>query len=247
MKAILLAIALGMSLAACEAPSGASARSTPLPQPSGWKAVLIAGDDHEPAFNNAVDAMAAKLASFGISPASISVLKASAHDDHGATKSNIRRAFAELRPAPTDGCFVFVTSHGGEGRGLALVSEGVFLSPVELASLLDNSCASRPTVVVASGCYAGAFTEGAAMPAANRVILAAARRDRPSFGCDAGLRYTVFDQCVLEGMERGITWLDLMDRARRCVAARERSLADRPSYPQLSAGSGVGGLRVFTP
>jgi hypothetical protein len=248
MKAVLLAIALGMSLAACEASSDASAKSAALPQPSGWKAVLIAGDDREPAFDNAVDAMAAKLASFGVSPASISVLKASAHDDHhGATQANIRRAFAELRPAPTDGCFVFVTSHGGEGRGLALARERVFLSPAGLASLLDGSCGSRPTVVVASGCYAGTFTEGPVMPAANRVILAAARRDRPSFGCDAGLRYTVFDQCVLDGMERGITWLDLMDRTRRCVTARERTMSDRPSYPQLSMGAAAAGLKVFMP
>jgi len=247
MKKVLLALLLGISLAACEAPPDASARSAPLPQPSGWKAVLIAGDDHEPAFDNAVDAMAAKLASFGVPRASISVLKSSAYDDHGATLANIRRAFAELRPAPTEGCFVFVTSHGGEGRGLALVREGAFLSPAGLASLLNSSCGSRPTVVVASGCYAGTFTEGSVMPAANRVILAAARRDRPSFGCDAGLRYTVFDQCVLEGMERGITWLDLMDRARRCVTARERTMADRPSYPQLSIGAAATRLKVFMP
>jgi hypothetical protein len=247
MKEILLALALGFSLAACEAPSDAAAKPPPdMPQPVGWKAVLIAGDDHEPAFDNAVDAMAAKLTSYGVPRSSISVLKASAYDAHGATQANVRRTFAELHPAPSEGCFVFITSHGGEGRGLVLVRDGVFITPAELASLLSGSCGNRPTVVVASGCYAGIFAQDHSVPAPNRVILMAARADRPSFGCDAGLRYTVFDQCMLDNMERGMTWSDVMSRARACVTARERAMADRPSYPQLSVGAAAAGLRVFT-
>ena len=246
MRKILLVLALGFSVAACEAPSDAAAKPSDAPQPAGWKAVLIAGDDHEPAFDNAVDAMAEKLARFGVPRSDISVLKATADAGHAATQSNIRRAFAELRPGPADGCFVFITSHGGEGRGLVLVRDDAFLSPAELAGLLNGACGSRPAVVVASGCYSGIFA-AQGMPAANRAILTAARADRPSFGCNAGLRYTVFDQCVLDNMERGITWLDVMDRTRRCVSARERTLADRPSYPQLSVGYAATGLKVFTP
>jgi hypothetical protein len=247
MKHVLFALILGFSVAACEAPSEAATKAPPMPPPTGWKAVLVAGDDHEPAFDNAVDAMAGKLASFGVPRSSIALLKASAYNEHGATLANIRRAFTELHPGPTEGCFVFVTSHGGEGRGLALVRDGVFLSPSELASLLSRSCGARPTVVIASGCYAGSFAKGRTVPAANRAILTAAREDRPSFGCDAGLRYTVFDQCVLDNMERGITWSDVMGRTRQCVAARERTMGDRPSDPQLSVGSAVAGLKVFTP
>ncbi len=248
MKKILLALALGLSVAACEAPSDAAAKPpADTAQPAGWKAELSAGDDHEPAFDNAVDAMAAKLASFGVPRASISVLKASDYDAHGATQANIRRAFAELHPGPTDGCFVFITSHGGEGRGLVLVRDGLFITPAELAGLLNGSCGKRPTVVVASGCYAGIFAQGRTVPAPNRVILMAARSDRPSFGCDAGLRYTVFDQCVLDNMERGMTWGDVMNRTRQCVSARERSMGDTPSYPQISVGAAAAGLRVFTP
>ena len=40
-------------------------------QPKGWKVLLIAGDDQEPAFDNAVAAMAAKLASFGVPQANM--------------------------------------------------------------------------------------------------------------------------------------------------------------------------------
>ena len=222
-------------------------RLSTSPQPTGWKALLIAGDNQEPAFDNAVDAMAGKLASFGLKRSDISILKATAPDQRVATRSNISRAFAELHPAPTDGCFVFITSHGGEGRGLVLARDRAFLSPAELAGLLNSACGNRPTVVVASGCYSGSFAEGSAMPAANRAILTAARDDRPSFGCNAGLRYTVFDQCVLDSMEQGIRWVDLMGRARQCVTARERAMGTAASYPQLSMGPAAGGLKVFTP
>jgi hypothetical protein len=64
-----------------------------LPQPAAWKAVLIAGDAAEPAFDHAVEAMAAKLQGFGLRPQDIVTLRSPA-------------------PAPSDGCFVFITSHG---------------------------------------------------------------------------------------------------------------------------------------
>jgi Peptidase C13 family len=247
MKSILLALVLGGLLVAWGTPADVASAKPPQPQPTGWKVLLIAGDNREPAFDNAVDAMAGRLQSFGVRASNISILKATAADGHAATRLNIGRAFAELHPAPTEGCFVFVTSHGGEGRGLVLARDRAFLSPRELGGLLNSACGHRPTVVIASGCYSGSFAEGSAMPAANRAILTAARDDRPSFGCNAGLRYTVFDQCVLETMQRGIRWADLMGRIRRCVSARERAMGAAASDPQLSIGQAAGGLTVFTP
>jgi hypothetical protein len=96
-------------LAACA--SGARP-AAPLPQPTGWVAVLIAGDDQEPAFANAVDAMAEKLEGDGVDPKRITVLKAGAKGAAAATGSNIGRVFADLAPAEGEGCFVFMTSHG---------------------------------------------------------------------------------------------------------------------------------------
>ena len=78
---VLVAFALGLSLAAC-APMPPSPPSLPSPtvseaplaQPMSWKALLIAGDDAEPAFDNGVDAMAGKLEAFGVPPANITIL-----------------------------------------------------------------------------------------------------------------------------------------------------------------------------
>jgi len=85
------------------------------------------------------------------------------------------------------------------------------------------------------------------MPAPNRVILTAARDDRPSFGCNADRHYTVFDGCVLDNLERGAAWSAAMERIRHCVADNERALGIRSSSgPQLSIGAGAGKLLAFS-
>jgi hypothetical protein len=47
-------------------------------------------------------------------------------------------------------------------------------------------------------------------------------------------------------MESGIRWLELMARTRQCVSARERTMGDAASDPQLFMGRAAGGLKVFT-
>jgi hypothetical protein len=234
-------IAVALTLAACVASGGAA----DPPQPAGWKATLIAGDNHEAAFNNAVEAMAAKLASFGVPLTNVTVLEASAQDNSAATALNIRAALSGLKPGPGEGCFVYVTSHGAEGRGLAMVRAREFLTPEDLDRMLYQGCGDRPTVVIASGCFSGIFAE-APSAAPNRVVLTAARDDRPSFGCNARQQYTVFDRCTLQNIEAGLSWTAVMDRVRACVSQNEAALnVDAPSEPQLSVGVDEQSLRVF--
>jgi len=217
-------------------------------KPAAWKAVLIAGDDQERAFDDAVDAMAAKLHRFGVAGEDIAILKASAQGADAATGINIRQAFADLHPGPRDGCFVYITSHGAPGRGLVMRRARAFLSPTGLGFMLGGSCGNRPTVVIASGCYSGIFATQAPMPAPNRMILTAARDDRPSFGCNANLDYTFFDKCILDNLERGMDWRVVMDKTRACVSGNEWDLhVNAPSEPQLSIGATTAGLRAFTP
>jgi Peptidase C13 family len=228
MNRVLLTVGIALSFAFCgPAAAEPSATNPVLTQPTGWKAVLIAGDDREPAFDNAVDAIAQKLARFGVPRTNMTMLKATGSGKDAATLANVRDAFAKLAPARTDGCFVFVTSHGAQRRGLVLARDHSFLGPGELGALLDGACRERPTVVIASGCYSGSFAEGRSMPAANRTILTAARDDRTSFGCDAGRRFTVFDGCVLDSIDRGLTWLAVMTRTRGCVAKKRAGSRDQ--------------------
>jgi hypothetical protein len=255
---IALAMAGLLALAAC---SAGDLPAQPMPlrqpvvqaqppasdQPAGWKAVLIAGDDQEPAFDNAVEAMARKLGEFGVARDDITMLRAEGAEYQVSNVNNIRNAFASLDPAPGEGCFVFITSHGAPSRGLVMKRARAFLTPGGLSELLDQSCARHPTVVIASGCYSGIFAEEAPLVAPNRTILTAARRDRPSFGCNANLTYTVFDQCVLDNLERGVSWRAVMDRTRACVTGREAAMhVGAPSEPQLSVGTDETALRVFS-
>lgn len=235
----LLCLALG-ACATAEPPP------VPLPQPMGWKAVLIAGDSSEAAFDNAVDAMAEKLVGYGVQAGNIAVLKASATDGHAADRGNIFDAFDALAPAGNEGCFVFITSHGDGDRGLVMRAAQSFLGPDELDRLLDRRCGDRPTVVIASGCFSGVFAGGQSMPAANRTILTAARRDRTSFGCNAERQFTIFDECVLDGLDRGRPWQEVMEKTRDCVVRHEDEANVRPpSAPQMFIGRNVEGHLAF--
>ena len=158
-----LTLLIALLLAGC---ASQNEPAHPLPQPAAWKAVLIAGDDAEPAFDNAVDAMAAKLQGYGVQPQDIVTLKASASGALKATRANMEEAFSKLDLGPSDGCFVFITSHGFPRRGLVLKAVDGALSPRQLDGLLDRGCAENPTVVIASGCFSGIFASGWSMPAA---------------------------------------------------------------------------------
>jgi Peptidase C13 family len=220
----------------------------PLPQPTGWTAVLIAGDESAPAFDNAVDVMAETLESYGVDAKGIVTLKASAGGTAAATRSNIDRAFTNLAPAAGQGCFVFVTSHGDYGRGLVLAASRTNLAPGSLNDLLDRKCGDRPTVVIMSGCFSGIYASRHSMQAANRIILTAARDDRASFGCGAGSLFTVFDYCILTSIERSLSWQAVMGKTRGCVARyEEETHSHPPSSPQIFVGQAMELQTAFPP
>ena len=78
----------------------------------------------------------------------------------------------------------------------------------------------------------------------NRVILTAARGDRPSFGCQAHRTYNFFDECLLGVLPQSATWRAVFDGASRCVRRMERALGAQPSEPQAYFGATMAGLKV---
>jgi hypothetical protein len=106
---------------------------------------------------------------------------------------------------------------------------------------LTSGCGDAPTVVIISGCFSGSFTKSP-MARENRIVLTAAREDRPSFGCGAGSQYTFYDRCLLRAMDRAATWRAAYDNIRTCVSARESALRFRPSEPQAWFGDAVSKL-----
>jgi hypothetical protein len=100
-----------------------------------------------------------------------------------------------------------------------------------------------PTVVIVSACYSGSFAAGK-MARSNRILLTAARGDRPSFGCQAHRIYNFFDECLLGVLPQAATWRSVSDGADRCVQRMEHALGVRPSEPQAYFGGTVAALKV---
>jgi hypothetical protein len=230
-----------LALAALSCPGAAPAA------PARWQAVLAAGDGSLPVFDDATAAFARLLRRAGVPQTNIHRLSASAAGLRAglepATRSRLLRRIAGLPARPGERCLVFLTSHGERGAGLWLALSGEALHPDQLARALSDGCAAVPTVVIVSGCYTGAFAAGA-MRGPRRIILTAARADRPSFGCQAGRTYTFFDQCLLAALPGSASWRGVFGRTTRCVRSMEDRLRMGRSDPQDYFGPAVARLSV---
>ena len=215
--------------------------------PGGWQAVLVAGDNAQPVFDNATAALQRFLISTGVAAENIHRLSANADASdpsvEPATADRILRRIAGLRPRPGERCLVFITSHGQQAEGLYLARSGEVLQPAMLADALSAGCGAAPTVAILSGCYSGSFA-AYPMRAPNRVILTAARADRPSFGCQSDRTYTFYDQCLLAVLPRGGSWHAVYRDTSACVAGSEKTLGAAPSQPQAWFGKAVAKLTL---
>jgi hypothetical protein len=212
-----------------------------------WQVVLAAGDDAEPVFDNATRALSQRLAAAGVPAANIHRLSASPAElgagVEPALASVLLQRISTLPARPGDRCLIFLTSHGERGAGLWLARSNTALSPDELAQALSRGCAAVPTVVVVSACYSGGFAVGK-MAKRNRIVLTAARNDRPSFGCQVHRFYNFFDECLLGALPKSATWRAVADGSRKCVRRMEHALGEQPSEPQAYFGAVVAKLDV---
>ena len=209
-----------------------------------WRAVLVAGDTAQPVFDNAIRAVATWIGEHGIADADIHRLAASAGPRGGTEPATLRRVLgriAGLQSGPGDGCFIFITSHGGRGLGIYLSRKNEMLTPAALASALAQGCAGVPTVVIVSGCYSGSFAQPP-MAAPHRIVLTAARADRSSFGCAADRTYTDYDACLLGSLAHAPTWPAVFAETKDCVSRREHQLGELPSLPQAAFGAALRNL-----
>ncbi len=206
-----------------------------------WRAVLIAGDNNSPAFDNGVQSLREKLVAHGVT--NISVYSSNAAATAPAQLASVANVATALRTGGGDACLVFITSHGEE-KGFVLKTDRRLFDPGSLERLLSAGCGSVPTVVVVSACHSGTFlTPDMRKP--NRVILTAAAKDRSSFGCGAGDQYTYYDQCLLQQFDGARTWRDLAAATRTCVENQERRMGIRQSsLPQMFVGAQVEDLRL---
>jgi hypothetical protein len=229
----------------CVLMSQAVADATTATPAAMWQVVLAAGDDAEPVFDNATRALSQRLAVAGVPAANIHRLSASDAEVGAAVEpalaSVLLQRIGTLSARPGDRCLIFLTSHGERGAGLWLARSNTAVSPDELAQALSRGCAAVPTVVIVSACYSGSFATGK-MAKPNRIVLTAARNDRPSFGCQVHRVYNFFDECLLSALPKSATWRAVANGSRECVRRMERALGEQPSEPQAYFGAVVAKL-----
>jgi hypothetical protein len=160
-----------------------------------------------------------------------------------ATVEGLRRALARVgaRMDPAeDVLFLMLTSHGSDAPSLS-VSNGSWpleaLSGKALREALDAS-KIRWRVIVISACHSGAFVEPLADP--NTIVLAAAARDRSSFGCDDASDLTYFGQALIkDALPQADSLASAFERAKELIAKREQHDKLQASNPQAWYGTAI--------
>ncbi len=205
-----------------------------------WKSVFVSGDHSIANFDNGRKVLSEMFADLGADQENQIHFSAEAREIRNdvavATTANIENAFSRLNVNPeTDGCLVFMTSHGARGQGFYLSRSGI-LSPARFNQMVKAACKDAPTVVLISACFSGQFINDD-LKAPNRVIMTAARSDRSSFGCSADTTYTFWDQCLIENLPASHTWQELHGNVVACIEQREGQLGVLPSFPQAFFGA----------
>ncbi len=159
-----------------------------------------------------------------------------------ATRTNMLAAVRGVReridPA-RDVAFIYLASHGSPDAQLAtdLPGDAATLSPISagsVAAALARAGIYRRIIVI-SACFSGSWIP--ALASDDTIVIAAARRDRTSFGCDDTRRLTYFGQAFLEGSSATATSLrDTFETARKLVAHWEARERYTPSQPQVFVG-----------
>jgi hypothetical protein len=161
-----------------------------------------------------------------------------------ATVSNLRRALAGVaaRMNPDeDVLLLYVSAHGDEQFRLSAHQPPLRLAqlnPTALARTLQDA-GIRWKAVVVSACHAGGFIEP--LKDAGTLVIAAARADRSSFGCEHGRESTYFGNALFnEGLARTRSLTEAFRVARDAVAKQEAAERLTPSEPQIWVGEAIG-------
>jgi hypothetical protein len=150
---------------------------------------------------------------------------------------------AARRAAPDDLMVVHISTHGAPGLLASRIGkqQTTAITARSLAQRLAP-LSGHDTVVIVSACYSGSLI--GALRAPDRIVIAAARADRSSFGCAAGAQHTFFGNAELAAFaEPHRSLREVFDAMRRDIARMEHEQDYAPpSEPQVWVGSAIRGL-----
>ena len=150
---------------------------------------------------------------------------------------------AATRAAPDDLMVVHISTHGAPGLLASRIGhqQTTAITARSLAQRLAP-LSGHETVVIVSACYSGSLI--GALRAPDRIVIAAARADRSSFGCAADAQHTFFGSAELKAFAAPHRSLREVFNAMRLDVARMEQEQDYtpPSEPQVWVGSAVRSL-----
>jgi hypothetical protein len=134
---------------------------------------------------------------------------------------------------------LFMTSHGGPNAGMSLRDRermDYTLSPSNLRSALDKAGIKKRVLILAA-CYSGQFVP-VFRNDPNTIVITAASKDQPSFGCQPERDWTYFgDAFFNRALRAGGGLVPAFQRARKQIAQWESADGSEPSDPQLYVGA----------
>jgi phosphoglycolate phosphatase-like HAD superfamily hydrolase len=156
-----------------------------------------------------------------------------------ATLDNLEQALAQVGKVmdrKRDTLFLFLTSHGLKDL-FAVVMRGLRLeplTPMRLRAMLDNAGIENRVIVV-SACHSGSFLPALSGP--RSLVIAAAREDRTSFGCEDRRQWTYFgDAYFNRALREDTSFVRAFERASGLIDAWEQRQKLTPSLPQIAGG-----------
>ena len=132
-----------------------------------------------------------------------------------------------------DVLFLVLASHGWKDATIAVSNAGEDFEDLParaLAQMLKES-GIRWRVIVISACYAGSFVKPLADD--HTIVITAAAKNRPSFGCGSDRDLTYFGEAFWrDALPRAPSLREAFEAARREITERETDEGERPSHPQ---------------
>src|SRR6185437_16103723 len=154
MKRVALALAVVLAGVAGAA-SAASAADF-----SNWAVLLVAGDDHAHSgahsmvFDNARRDLAKAFAGIGFNPANMVQFSVDQPDAQHTGAAAIANALWDLSNRAPGGCLIYFTSHGSPD---GIIADEGQITPPKFATIVNNACGAKPSVIVMSACFSGIF------------------------------------------------------------------------------------------
>jgi hypothetical protein len=139
-----------------------------------------------------------------------------------------------------DVLLLFMTMHGTPEHQLVALMPPAFvdmIAPRELRDALDDA-GIRHRVLAISACFSGGFVP--ALQGPRTVVIAAAHRNRPSFGCGPDSDATFFGRAwLIDALNETTDFVEAFEIAKRNIAVREKAEDFRPSKPQIAIGKEI--------